>query len=210
MLAVIQARLNSKRFKNKILHLINGKPLIWHVIKNVKKAKGVSKVVVATSNTKHDDRLAKYLKKIKVENFRGSLKNVAKRLLDTATYYNKKKIIRISGDSPLISSNIIDKLININKKKKFKKYDLITNVFPRSYPKGHSVEILKTSILKTYLNKMSQDETEHVTKYFYNNSRKFKIKNLRSLKDQKKVKLSVDTKKDMIKIKQILGIKKNP
>ena len=90
MLAVIQARSNSKRLKNKVLHLINGKPLIWHVINNVKKAKGVSRVIVATSDTKHDNKLVKYLKKIKIENFRGDLKNVAKRLLDAAIYYKKK------------------------------------------------------------------------------------------------------------------------
>ena len=209
MLAVIQARSNSKRLKNKVLHLINRKPLIWHVINNVKKAKGVSKVVVATSDTKHDNKLVKYLKKIKIENFRGDLKNVTKRLLDTAIQYKKKNFIRINGDSPLIYPEIIDKVINIHKKKTFKKYDLITNVFPRSFPKGNSVEILKTSILKNYLHKMSQYEAEHVTKYFYNNSSKFKIKNLRSLKDQKKTKLSVDTKDDMIKLKKLLKLKKN-
>jgi len=56
---------------------------------------------------------------------------------------------------------------------------------------------------------MNHYEAEHVTKYFYNNSSKFQIKNLRSLKSQKKTKLSVDTKDDMIKLKKILKLKKN-
>ena len=62
MLAIIQARTNSKRFRNKILYKINGKPLIWYVINSVKKAKKITKVIVSTSNTKNDDKLIKYLK----------------------------------------------------------------------------------------------------------------------------------------------------
>lgn len=186
MLAVIQARSNSKRFKNKVLYKINGKPLIWYVINNVKKVKKITRLVVSTSNTKHDNELVKYLKSIRIQFFRGDLKNVAKRLLDTAIQYKKKNFIRISGDSPLINPKIINHVIEIHKKKKFNGYDLITNVFPRSFPKGQSVEILKTKTLKDNLNKMKKKEEEHVTLYFYNNSKKFMIKNYRSPINQKK------------------------
>lgn len=207
MLAIIQARTNSKRFRNKILYQINGKPLIWYVINSVKKAQKISKIIVSTSNTKNDDKLIKYLKKIKIHYFRGDLNNVAKRLLDTATSYKKKFFIRINGDSPLIDHKIIDKVVSIYQKKKFNNYDLITNVFPRTFSKGQSVEIIKTSILKNCLLKMNKDESEHVTKYFYRNSAKLKIKNLKSNNSQRQIKLSVDTKKDMVRIKKILELK---
>ena len=45
----------------------------------------------------------------------------------------KNKFIRISADSPLIDSKIMDKMINISNQNKFKKFDLITNIFPRSF-----------------------------------------------------------------------------
>ncbi len=207
MLAIIQARTNSKRFRNKILYKINGKPLIWYVINSVKKAKKITKVIVSTSNTKNDDKLIKYLRKIKIPYFRGDLNNVAKRLLDTAITYKKKSFIRINGDSPLIDPKTIDKVISIYKKKKFKNYDLITNVFPRTFSKGQSVEIIKTLTLKSYLLRMNKDESEHVTKYFYRNPTKLKIKNLKSNDSQRQLKLSVDTKKDMVRIKKILKLK---
>ena len=209
MLTIIQARSNSKRFRNKVLYEINGKPLIWHVISRVKKAKKISKIIVSTSTSKNDDRLIQYLKKVKISYFRGDLNNVSKRLLDTASYYKKKYFIRISGDSPLIDPKIIDKVISLYKKKKFNNYDLITNVFPRTFPKGQSVEIIKTLTLRNYLGKMSKDESENVTKYFYRNSSKLKIKNLKSNKYQRQIKLSVDTKKDMVRIKKILELKQN-
>ena len=90
MLAIIQARTSSRRFKNKIMHKINGKPLIWHVLNEVKKSKKVSKIIISTSTSKTDDKLIQYLKNNKINYFRGDLNNVAKRLLDTALYYKKK------------------------------------------------------------------------------------------------------------------------
>ena len=55
MIAIIQARCNSKRFKNKVLKFFLGKPIIQHVVDNVKKSKKLNKVIVATSKNKSDD-----------------------------------------------------------------------------------------------------------------------------------------------------------
>ena len=45
------------------------------------------------------------------------------------------------GDSPLIDYKLINKAIKISKK--YNKYDIITNVYPRTFPQGQSVEIIK-------------------------------------------------------------------
>ena len=198
MLAIVQARCSSKRFPNKILKTIYGKPLIYYVILKLLKSKKVSKIIVATSTDKSDDKLVKYLKKIKVQSFRGSLKNVAKRILDIALLKKKNFFLRISGDSPLIDHNIIDEAISIFCKNK--KYDLVTNTFPRSFPKGQSVEIIKTITLKKNINKMSNYEREHVTKYFYKNSKNFYIKNFKNKLSTRFIKLAVDNKKDLVEI----------
>ena len=57
--------------------------------------------------------------------------------------------IRISGDSPLINLKIIDRAISLHKKNK--NVDIITNVFPRTFPMGQSVEINKTKMIKKNL-----------------------------------------------------------
>ena len=49
MLAIIQARTNSKRFPKKALYKIKSIPLIIRVIRRVLKSKLVSKVIVSTS-----------------------------------------------------------------------------------------------------------------------------------------------------------------
>ena len=135
--------------------MIYGKPLIKHVISRVQKAKKITMIVVATSKNKSDDKLVEYLKKIKVQYYRGNLSNVAQRIVDTAEYKKKLYFLRINGDSPLIDPDIIDKAISIFEKNK--NYDLISNVFPRTFPKGQSVEIIRTKVLKKYL-KLNQSK----------------------------------------------------
>ena len=205
MLCIIQARSSSKRFKNKVLHLIYGIPLIQHVVDRVKKSNKVSKLVVSSSVEKSDDNLIFYLKKNKIKFFRGDLKNVAFRLYETAKVNKAKFFVRINGDSPLIDPKLIDKAISMSHKKK---YDIITNVFPRTFPKGQSVEVIKTSILKKYSKNFSKTDKEHVTKYFYNNSNKFKIKNFTFNYKSKIKNFSVDTKKDLNVILKNLSKKK--
>ena len=195
MLCIIQARSNSRRFKNKALHLIYGIPLIQHVVNRVKKSKEISKIIVSSSFKKSDDQLISYLKKNKIKFFRGDLENVALRLYETANMNKAKYFARISGDSPMIDPKLIDKAIKMSKKTKG--YDIITNVFPRTFPKGQSVEVIKTLTLKKNLKNFSNTDKEHVTKFFYKNSKKFNIKNFVSEKKNKEVKMSIDTKKDL-------------
>ncbi len=207
MIAIIQARSSSKRFKNKVLHLIKNKQLILHVIESIKKSKKVSKIIVATSNKKSDDNLAKLLKSKKIKIFRGSLKNVALRLTRAAQKYKMKNFLRVSGDSPVIDYKIINKVIRLFNK--YPNYDLITNVFPKTFPSGQSVEIINTKILSKSIKKMSLLEKEHVTLYFYNNYKKFLIKNFYNTGYYDKDKnCSVDKISDLKKIIKILNEKK--
>ena len=195
MLCIIQARSNSKRFKDKVLHLIYGVPLIQHVINRIKKSKEISKIIVSSSYKKSDDKLISYLKKKKIKFFRGNLENVALRLYETANMNKAKYFVRVSGDSPMIDPKLIDKAVKISKRQK--EYDIVTNVFPRTFSKGQSVEVIKTSILKKNLKKFSNADKEHVTKFFYKNSKKFNIKNFIFKKKNKEIKMSIDTKKDL-------------
>ncbi len=197
MLAIIQARTSSRRFKNKVLHPIYGIPLIQHVVNKVKKSKKISNIVVATSSNKEDKKLIDYLKKNKINYFKGELNNVALRLYKTARLYKKNFFVRISGDSPLIDYRILNRAIKIFENSK-NKCDLVTNVFPRTFPQGQSVEIIKTLIIKKNIKKFNKLDQEHVTKFFYDNSNKFYIKNFTYMgKNRKKIKLSIDTRKDL-------------
>ncbi|MDA7695626.1 hypothetical protein N8788_04630 [Candidatus Pelagibacter sp.] len=190
MLIIIQARTSSGRFRNKILYSFYGKTLIEHVIDKVKKSKK-AKIVVATSKNKEDDKLVSLLIDKKIKYYRGSLNNVAKRLYDTATFEKQNFFLRISGDSPMIDFRLLNKIIYIFDKNK--NFDLITNIFPRTFPSGQSVEIIRTNTLGKNLKFFSKLDKEHVTRYFYRNSPKFKIKNFINKQKYNTKKLSIDT-----------------
>ena len=199
MIVIIQARMNSSRFKQKVMYEVKEKPLIWYVVNSIKKSRKIKKIIIATSKNKTDDKLCYYLKKNKISVFRGNLNNVAERLYSLASKLKLKNFIRISGDSPFMDYKIIDRAINIHRKKP-SKYDLITNIFPRTFPRGRSVEIIKTNALKKILPFINKDEKEHVTKFFYKNKEQFCIKNFKTNKKNLS-NLAIDTKKDLEKLR---------
>ena len=100
MLAIIQARTSSKRFPKKVLYKINSKPLIIWVVNNVLKSKLISNLIIATSKDKSDNQLVNLIKKSKYKFYRGSLKNVALRMLKVTLkirLFNIKKNKSISN-----------------------------------------------------------------------------------------------------------------
>ena len=197
--------MSSKRFRGKVLYKINNKPLIWYLINNIKKSKKVTDIIVATSKNKSDDVLTKYLKKINIKFFRGNLNNVMKRLFDLSKKLKKKYFLRISADSPLIDYKIINKAILLANKKK--KFDLITNVFPRSYPSGQSTEIIRSDILGNALKNpnITKYDLEHVTTFFYKNNKKYRIINF-STKKKYFNKFSIDFKNDLGNLKKYFKV----
>ena len=110
---ILQARLNSRRFPNKVLAEINGKKLIDIVVDECDKT-GLG-VVVAIPHT--DDRLGDYL--CKQHNvFRGSENDVISRIYHCAKTYNIDPIIRVCCDAKNIHSDLIlQELDNYNKYK---------------------------------------------------------------------------------------------
>tara|TARA_B100000795_G_C22640010_1_gene376098 strand:- start:148 stop:798 length:651 start_codon:yes stop_codon:yes gene_type:complete len=196
LLAIIQARLDSNRFPGKSLKSIYGKAMIQRVYNRTKSAKEIKDVVVSIPKNKNNKRLENFCLKNNLKFYKGSLNNVSERMYETAKKFKYKAFVRISGDSPLIDPILIDHAIKIFNKKKI---DLVTNILKRSCPSGQSVEVIKTNSLKKILNKkLTQEEKEHVTKFFYNNIKDFKIYNFKVKNIKfKNLKFSVDTKVDL-------------
>ncbi len=188
------------QIKKKILKKISYKTILERVVENIRNCKKINKIIIATSKEKSDDETAKLCKKLNVTYYRGDLKNVAKRFFDILNIYKTEYFIRINADSPLIDSKLIDLILSKNNKK----YDIITNVLERSFPKGQSVEIFNSNIFKkNFKNIHLKDDKENVTSFFYKNSSKFKILNIKNKVDFSSINLSVDTIDDLKIIRNI-------
>ena len=200
VLLILQARGGSKRFPEKVLKKIQKIPMIMLILKRINKCKSIDKVVVASSKNKSSDHLINLLKKNNIETHRGSETNVIKRYYDIGKKYNPKYIVRITADCPLVNSKLIDKFVNFITKKK---YDYVSNVIKRSYPKGLDVEVFKLSLLnRIYKSKKNRKIIEHVTPSMIN-SKKIRKYNFLTKNDLSKVNVSVDYPKNLIFVKKI-------
>ena len=196
--AIIQARLTSTRFPQKILQKINNLTLIEFLVKRVKSSKKVDQVIVAIPNNKENRILKKYLKN--VDFFLGSEEDVLDRYYKSAKKFNAKTIIRICGDCPFVDSEIIDKLLLILENKN---YDYVSNTINPTFPDGLDVEVFDFKTLKEVWKKAkSKNDREHVTPYILRNN-KFKKYNYEFKKDLSSLRLTIDERIDLKQIKTV-------
>jgi len=200
--AIIQARLGSTRLPNKMLLSLHGKPIIEWVVKRVKKSKLLDDIIVAIPDTRKDDVLEYYLKKLNVNVFRGSEANVLNRFYEAIKNKNVKNIVRVCADNPLICGEEIDSLIKFYLENKC---DYAYNHIPKNnlYPDGLGAEIVSFELLK-WLNEnvTEKKHKEHCFSYIWDNGDKFIIKTFNPKKELQypNIKLDIDTFDDYYKL----------
>ena len=199
---IIQARQNSTRFPNKVLQQINGISIIEIIIKRLTKSKKVDQIVIYTSRSKKNNELVKTLKAKGYNVFRGSENNVLNRYIEAAKKYSAETIIRVTADCPLVDPGILDKMIDLYDKNNC---DLVTNVYPPTFPDGYDLEIFSFKSLKK-VNTLTKNlyDREHVTSYFYK-SKKFNIINFTNRIDLSLKRLTLDEINDLNFIKIIFN-----
>jgi spore coat polysaccharide biosynthesis protein SpsF len=164
---VILCRFNSSRLPGKILREISGKPILKYIYESLSVIVKKENIAVATSEEKTDDPIAEFCKENDINLFRGDLDNVSKRFLDCAESFGFEYATRINGDNIFIDLETIQQMLNITKTNQ---YDFVSNVKNRTFPKGMSVEIVRTSHYKNkYKDFNKQDDFEHVTLNLYQN-----------------------------------------
>ena len=121
-LAIVPARKNSKRIKNKNLVKINNKELVKFTIEAAKKVKKINKIVV----TSDDKRILKIAKKLKTETIKRPKKlstditSTEDAILHAYKHIAKKEmkkivnIILLQPTSPLRNFRHINKCINLS------------------------------------------------------------------------------------------------
>ncbi|HEY2990934.1 MAG TPA: NTP transferase domain-containing protein [Candidatus Binatia bacterium] len=172
----VQARMGSKRFPGKVLAPFQGKPIIGHVIAAAARALPYDRIVVATSGEPADDPLACYVRKLGVAVYRGALDNVVARLQACLQDHPCDWFFRLCADSPLLDSGLIEALARYSDRRDV---DLVTNVFPRTFPKGQSVEMVKAETFAAIdAHRLTEQQKEHATQIYYYHPERFKIVNV--------------------------------
>tara|TARA_R110000824_G_scaffold219743_2_gene406726 strand:- start:100 stop:765 length:666 start_codon:yes stop_codon:yes gene_type:complete len=213
IVAVIQARLESKRFPRKSLTLYNGKTLVRNVVGQVKQVRSIDEVVAAIpigdDLVLRDEFLASGVDSIEY----GSEVDVLQRVLHAAVLHEATVVVRVTADCPVWSPNAgegtIQSYVTDKKRRSFWSNDTTMS----GWPDGTDVEVFSIELLKEADKAASSpvrfkaypeivnEEREHVTTWMKRNTQCGVYK--RTPDRWSKTKLSVDTPEDLIKLQAL-------
>jgi spore coat polysaccharide biosynthesis protein SpsF len=162
--AVIQARLGSQRFPEKMLALLGNRSLLEWVVTRVRRSEMLDRVVVATTQESRDDRLADECARLGVDVMRGPTDDVLARFAQAVEGDAADAVVRVCADNPFIDPACIDELV-----REYRRHgvDYAYNHRPHGacdYADGFGAEILSRGLLdKLQASDLSARHREHVT-----------------------------------------------
>jgi glutamate-1-semialdehyde 2,1-aminomutase len=190
-IAIVQARMGSTRFPNKVMQPILGVPLIELLLNRLSKAKRIDRIILATSDDPCNQPLVDYVRKLGYEVFQGSENDVLDRYYQAAKPHNPDTVVRITGDCPLIDPEVVDTVVEAFVREKVDMMSL-----PPTYPDGldtavfsfHALEVAQHDATRSF-------DREHVTS-FIKNSGHFKAAYLSHQEDYSAERWTVDEAAD--------------
>jgi len=176
IVAVIQARMGSKRLPGKSMLPICDKPILEHVINRVKAIKNINNIIVATSFIRKNDVIIDLACKLHCNAITGSEENVLERFLIIDKLYRPDYMLRISGDNPLIDPYYASEMISNALSNNIDLMDM------GEIPTGIGIEIVKSIALHDSNKNINliknankkKEYQEHVTSFIKEHPEKYK------------------------------------
>ena len=198
---VVLARSDSARLPGKVLELIGERCLIELVVERVQHAVDADRVIVATSDRAVDDELAATVARRGWSVHRGPVDDVLGRLHAAAAACDLDPVVRVSGDSPFVDPATVRRVLERHARGDV---DLATNVFPRTYPAGTSVEVLSGALVDRLATCATEPrDREHVTAWCYDHPESVAIANVALEPPVRDVHLAVDEPLDLARARWI-------
>ncbi|WP_027857889.1 aminotransferase class III-fold pyridoxal phosphate-dependent enzyme [Marinobacterium jannaschii] len=161
IIAIVQARLGSTRLPNKVIKPILGRSLISLLLERLSHSKHLTRIVLATTDNSIDKALKSHVESLGYDVYSGSEDDVLQRYVECAREYKAETVVRITGDCPLVSADIVDKVIATHLDSDA---DYVSNIEPPTYPDGLDVEVFSMSALeKAQVSTIKSSDREHVT-----------------------------------------------
>jgi len=178
-LIVIQARRGSRRFPNKVMMPLKGKPLLIRMIERIRAAKVDFEIVVATTIEPLDDSIRQICRDIGVKCYSGHPTDLLDRHYRAAAGERADVVVKIPSDCPLIDPAVITKVLEYYFSHAAE-YDFVSNLHPASYPDGNDVEVMSMQVLEQAWREAEKPfEREHTTPFIWEWPERFRIGNVR-------------------------------
>lgn len=202
IVAIIQVRMGSTRLPKKVLAEIECKPMLWHIIERVKRAKRIDKIIVATTDLQEDKKVVDVATTAGVDYFTGNEKDVLDRYYQAAKNFKADIIVRITGDCPVVDPELIDKTIDFFMKGN---YDHVSTAYPKAtFPDGLDIWVFSFQALeRAWKEAVLPSEREHVAPYMWKHRELFKIATFQNDEDLSNMRWTVDEQIDLKFIRAI-------
>ena len=201
VVAIIQARMGSTRLPGKVFREACGRPLLWHLIYRLGKARTVEDIVLATSTLGEDKILTDKAQEWGVKAFAGSPDDLLDRYYQAAKKYDADPFLRITGDCPLIDPQIVDRVVG-----EFLSGDYDVVGTDETFPDGLDTSICSFQALeKAWREAALPSEREHVGPYIIKHPELFKVKAISYPVNLSHLRWTVDQEEDLILVRQVFG-----
>jgi RimJ/RimL family protein N-acetyltransferase len=111
-------------------------------------------------------------------------------------------VIRLTADCPLIDPKLVEAVAARHVECDA---DYTSNVFPRTFPKGLDVEVVRGSVLRTACAEATDPaEREHVTPFVYRRPERFRLANVRNDEWLGSERWTVDTAEDLEFVRELV------
>lgn len=162
-IAIVQARMGSTRFPNKVMRTINGVPMIELLFQRLSKSERINQIILATSEDPRNQPLADHVRGMGYDVYQGSENDVLDRFYQAARPYQADCVVRITGDCPLIDPQLVDHVIAAYEAEGV---DYLCNTIPPTFPDGLDTEVFSFCALETAARQATKGaEREHVTPF---------------------------------------------
>lgn len=202
---IILSRYASERLPGKALLDVGGRTVLGHIVDRLRRGAPEYPIVVATSTDPNDDPIVQWCRRSGIDCFRGALEDVSDRFLSCAEQYGWHYAVRINGDNIFTDPGTLRAMLAIAATGH---YDLVTNVPGRTFPYGMSVEIVRTSFLRSVMARIENAaDREHVTKYLYDHPDvgiRYIFKNT-AVPSVAGLQLALDTPEDLLRCERIIS-----
>jgi len=202
VVAIIQARIGSKRLPYKMMVSLHGFPIIEWVVRRVSSASRLDDVIVAIPDTPLDDILDYFLREqLQVNVYRGDEHDVLRRFVEAGKQVSATHVVRVCADNPLVSGVVIDELIQFFLEQPCDyAYNQGDGGRTNTYPDGLGAEIVPFSLLE-WLDQHAAipRHREHCLSYIADYPDRFDIKTLNPPDERIScpwLKLDLDTPED--------------
>ena len=105
--AIIQARTNSSSLPGKVLADLAGRSMLAFQLERLQRCQLIDEILLATTDQTFDDALAALSKELNIVVVRGREHDVLSRFALAAESTTAKTLLRITGDCPLIDSQLL-------------------------------------------------------------------------------------------------------